>query len=70
MSLRRRDVATARTRDYTVRAGRPLSPTFIEEPIVPSLWQEAARRQLLDRLRGWGVLAYRHIDHHFRQFGA
>ena len=51
---------------------------------MKTLWQDERRRELHERIsrltpetpafgplsaRGWGVLTYRHLDHHLLQFG-
>jgi hypothetical protein len=44
---------------------------------MKSMWQDATQREMAGRLARlaperqaqWGVLMYRHTDHHFRQFG-
>ena len=52
-----------------VRACRTLVERFGTEPATRQQWPEHPAFGALTRHQ-WGVLAYRHTDHHLRQFGA
>jgi hypothetical protein len=49
-----------------VDACRALVDRFAREPL-PRAWPDHPGFGPLDA-RAWGVLAYRHLDHHLRQF--